>query len=283
MAAVTIRIGGPRVARVIALALAFGLGLGAPVARADLRVAFGNDAFSDLDPPLDDLGFTNDVTIAFWRPRGPYLLGGRLLDRWITEVGGRRRWDQVELLATVDRPWGPYVMVSARLGPTFGGNLGGRAMQDGWHRLTGTSITLDEGLADLYPGDNTIGVLAGGRLRATVGTTAQAYGVVDTQLAVGSTGLTSLEVAGGGELIGHVRCVELGVRLELAVDRYHTVDDNLAIPGGYALDSWEPAWRAGAHVAWRRIRVEYEYRANEGGSGEPIGVVTVQIAQKEGE
>jgi hypothetical protein len=249
-------------------------------ARADLRVAFGNDAFSDMVPPLEDLGFTNDVTIAFWRARGPYRIGGLLLDRWITEVGGRRRWDQVDLLATVERPWGPYVMTGVRLGPTFGGNYGGRWMQDHWHRLTRTSITLDEGLPDLYDGDNAVGVLAGARARATVGTVAQAYGILDGQLALGSTGVTSLEVAGGGQLIGHHRCVELGAHVELAIDRFHTTDDNLTIPGGYGVDTWELAWRAGFHVAWGRIRLEYEYRANEGGSGQPIGVVTVVIAQK---
>jgi hypothetical protein len=278
MAGVTIRSAGRLALGVIVIALA------PAAAHADLRVAFGNDSFSDLDPPQDDLGFTNDVTIAFWRSRGPYRIGGMLLDRWITEVGpgrtpGRRRWDQVDLFATVERPWGRYVVTSARLGPTFGGNYGGRAMQDGWHRLTGTSITLDEGLADLYDGDNTVGVVAGGRLRATVGDVVRPYGVVDGQVALGSAGLTSLELVVGSELIGHIRCVELGAHVEAGVDRFHTRDEQLTIPGGYDTGNWEPVWRVGVHVGWGRIRLAYEYRANEGGSGEPIGVVTVGVAQ----
>jgi hypothetical protein len=260
-----------------ALAIA-ALILAAPAgtARADFRFTTGNDLFADLDPPIEDDGFTNDIGLALWRPAGPYLVGGSLLHRWITEDGGFRRWDQVELLATVERPWGRYVVTSARLGPTVGGNWGGRWIQDRWHRLTGDR-TLGSGLQDDYPGDRTVALLAGGELRASIGSFARGYAVLDGQVALGQTGLTYVEGAAGGQLVGRIRCVELAAHVELAIARYHVGDDIMALPGGYGVSGWEPQWRAGFHVAWRRIKLAYEYRANEGGSGEPIGTVTLVI------
>src|SRR5438093_950743 len=111
-------------------------------ARADLRTAFGNDYLAKLDPNDDD-GFTNDLDVRFWRPRGDYLLGGELFDRWITEQprsAGRRR-DLVELVATGERSWGAgrerLLTLGARIGPTFTGNLGGRWGQNAFHTLCG--------------------------------------------------------------------------------------------------------------------------------------------------
>jgi hypothetical protein len=251
--------------------------LAAP-ARADFRFTTGNDLFADLDPPIEDDGFTNDIAVAFWRARGPYLVGGSLLHRWITEDAGFRRWDQVELLATAERAWGPYVVVAARVGPTVGGNWGGRWIQDRWHRFTGDR-TLGNGLQDTYPGGRTYALLAGGAARATVGGVARGYAVVDAQAALGQTGLSYVEGAAGGALVARVRCTELAAHVELAIARYHVGDAIMAMPGGYGVDAWEPQWRAGAHLAWRRLKLAFEYRANEGGSGEPIGTVSLTIRQ----
>jgi len=227
----------------------------AGVARADLRVTFRNDALSDLDPPLDDSGFTN-----------------------ATEVGGPRRWDQVELVATVERPWGPWLTVGARLGPTVGGNWGGRWLQNAYHAVTHTGPTLDEGLQDTYPQGRTIGAVAGGQLRAQLGDRLRGFARLDGQLAV-AAGLSKLEAAIGGEAIHRRGEVELGIHAELAVARYHAGDPPLELPGGYATADFEPAFRIGAHVAWHRVRFDYEYRANEGGSGEPVGLLGVTIKQ----
>ncbi len=86
--------------------------VGAAPAHGDLRLAIANDVFSEMVtslPPYDDAGFTNDLEAWFWRPRGPYLVGVRLTDRWITEAwssGYRaRRRDVVELVATGERTW----------------------------------------------------------------------------------------------------------------------------------------------------------------------------------
>jgi hypothetical protein len=66
---------------------------------------------------------------------------------------------------------------------------------------------------------------------------------------------------------------------ELAYERFAATDDALTLPGGYGTGPSHLAWRLGVHVAWGRVMIAYEYRANEGGSGEPIGVVAVSIKQ----
>lgn len=244
-----------------------------------MRIAIGNDVFTELDPPIDDSGFTNDLEVAFWRPVRGYVVGGQLVHRWITEVTmqpmGRRR-DLVDLLATAERTW-RFVTPSLRIGPTVTGNLGGRWMQNGWHALCGCGTLLEDGLQSEYEGDGEAGVLAGGRVRVAAGTWAQAYTFVDGQLALG-TGVSAIEAAAGGALEGARGRTRFGAHGELAVMRFRVVDERLALPGAYR-SGWQGAWRLGVHVARGRVRVDYEYRANEDGSGEPFGVVAVTIKQ----
>lgn len=243
-------------------------------ARADLRFAHANDAFTDLNPPVDDSGFTTDLSLAFWRPFRGYDIGGALHHRWLTEVGGDRRRDEATLLATAEDQLerGPFsIRLGARLGPVVTGNWGGRALQNGWHSLTKSGPTLDEGLQDRYEGGSDGGVLVGGRASVSLGGTLQSYAVVDGQLAIG-TGTSAIDAAIGTRVVYRVRCVELSAHVEGASVRYHVSDDRLAIPGGYR-PGFQTAWRAGFHVAWRWVRTEFQYRANEGGSGEPIAVL----------
>jgi hypothetical protein len=244
-------------------------------AHADLRFALGNDTFATT-PKFDDDGFTNDVSLAFWRPRGPYLVGGAILDRWVTEVGGPRRWDQLELTGTVERTWGERHVRSftaaARVGPAFGGDLGGRWGQNGFHTICRCGRLLDEGLQSMYPADRTFGAVIGGRGRGSIGTpNVQAYGVVDTQAAIG-TGVTWIEASVGGRVATLVGHTELAAHFELVGARYHVNDPSLAIPGGYR-PGFQGEWRVGAQVAWSRYHVEYEYRDNESGSGQPFGIL----------
>ena len=249
------------------------------IAHADIRIALGNDVFTELEPPIDDNGFTNDLDIQFWRPYRDYLVGGRLIDRWITEDTlmrmGRRR-DLVDLVATVERTWG-VVTPSLRVGPTFTGNLGGRYMQNGWHTLCSCGASLEDGLQSEYEGDGDIGALAGARVFAAYGTWAQAYAFTDGQLSLG-TGVSSFEAAAGGVLEGARGRNRFGMHLELAVMRFHVVDDRLALPGAYR-PGWQGAWRLGVHYARGRTRIDYEYRANKDGSGEPFAVIAVTIKQ----
>ena len=91
---------------------------------------------------------------------------------------------------------------------------------------------------------------------------------------IDDNGFTNVEAAAGGS----VERFDVGAHLELAVMRFHVVDERLALPGAYR-PGWHGAWRAGVHYARGRVRVDYEYRANEDGSGEPFAVVAVTIKQ----
>jgi hypothetical protein len=254
--------------------------LAAP-ARADLRFAHGNDAFTDLDPPVDDAGFTTDLSLAFWRPVRGYHAGGALLHRWVTErFPGRRRCDLVELVATGERGWTrglATLIAGARLGPTFTGNLGGRALQNGWHEISKTGNTLDQGLQHDYVRGVEAGVVAGGRAHAAFGRRAQAYAITDAQLAL-ATGVSSVEAALGGRVRHRAGTLVLGAHLEVAVQRFHVADDRLALTGGYRT-GFGGAWRTGAVIAYRRFGIDFEYRANEGNSGEPIAVIGFTFKQ----
>lgn len=252
-------------------------------AHADFRYAMGNDTFSEAAPPYDDDGFTHEMDVRFWRPYRGYLIGGRLFDRWITEVprsaGGRR--DLIEVVGTIERMWeagGRDLSVSGRAGPSFTGNLGGRWMQNGFHNLCGCGQTLDQGLQSRYDGDGGVGALIGSRVRGSVGIpVAQAYGVVDGQAVLGA-GVTWIDAAAGARLTTWAGWAELSAHGEVAVMRFHAADERLAIPGGYGT-GWQGAYRIGVHMAWSRFRIEFQYRANEGGSGEPIGVVAFTVKQ----
>jgi hypothetical protein len=199
--------------------------------------------------------------------------------RWITEEtdipSGRRR-DLVDLVATVERPW-RFLTGSARVGPTFTGNLGGRYMQNGWHYLCRCGTLLEDGLQSEYEGDTDAGVLAGARIRAASGTWAQAYAFADGQVSLG-TGVSSFETAGGGIVEGVRGANRFGAHGELAVMRFHVADERLALPGAYRR-GWHGAWRLGVHFARGRIRIDYEYRTNESGSGEPFAVIAVTVKQ----
>jgi hypothetical protein len=252
------------------------------IARADMRIAIGNDVFTELDPPIDDAGFTNDIDLHFWRPLRGYLVGGRLIHSWITERTrlpmGRRR-DLVDLVATGERTYLGWLTPSARLGPTFTGNLGGRWMQNGWHTLCRCGTLLEDGLQSKYERDTAIGLLAGARVHAgyTLAYGFTPYAFVDGQLSLG-TGVDTFESTTGLAFEARAGRNRFGTHGEVAALRTHVVDDRLALPGGYR-PGWHGAWRVGVHFARGRIRIDYEYRANDRGSGEPFGVVAVTIKQ----
>ena len=238
--------------------------------------AIGNDVFTDAIPPADDDGFTNDIDVRFWRPRGRYLVGAWVLDRWVTQIGGKRRWDMVEAVGTLQRSWGQHLIGALRVGPVFGGTLGGRWGQNAFHGVCHCGRLLSEGtLQDTYVGGRSAGAMAGVRVMATAGEGVQPYAVADAQGAVGA-GVSSIEGAGGVRVATRLRCVRLAAHGEIAGTRYHVNDPQLGMNGGYGA-GWQMEWRVGAEVAWSRYHVDYEYRANEGGSGQPFAVVAFTV------
>lgn len=256
-------------------------------AQADLRFSIRNDAFTDVTPPVDDVGFTNDLELAFWRPYRGLTLGGRWFDRLVTEGPsafgpGDRRQDLVELVGTVDKTWGTALLHSLTLGGRAGsvvtGNWGGRYYQNGFHTLCHCAARVGEGLADRYVEDRRFGAVLGGRATASEGIDhVQAYTALDGQISLG-TGVTWLDAAIGARVRTRTHGVELGADAEIAAMRFVVASDALAIPGGYR-PGWQLGWRVGVHAAWSRVRIDYAYRANEGGSGEPIGMLAVTVKQ----
>ncbi len=257
--------------------------------------AFRNDVFTELDPPIDDVGFTHDNVLVLRRRAGSDTFGGSFVHRFLTSRQDRRRWDLVELFATAERAWqrddaAQYAdpaqdadpaparlraTTALRAGPTFGGNFGGRYIQNAFHAITKLGPTLDEGLANDYPGGREVGFVLGGRARASIGDERwQGYSFVDGQLALGGTGATSFEATLGGSAAS----AHLGAHVEVALTRYHVGDPYLALPGAYR-PGLQFEWRAGIDVHWSRFRIGYEYRANESGSGEPMGVVEFSSAR----
>jgi hypothetical protein len=241
-----------------------------------------NDAFSELIPPLDDQGFTHDTVLVIRREQSEWLtrIGGSGVHRIITSRVDRRRWDLAELFATAEHAWPLALPVSAtlRAGPTFAGNLGGRYIQNGWHSLSGTGPTLEQGLQNMYPGDRRFAFTVGARVAADTGERLawwlRGYGFADGQVALGSTGVTSMQsTLGISAAHTHV-----GMHAELALARYHVADPNLALPGAYRA-GWQAEWRIGVDVHWRHYRIGYEYRANESGSGEPVGLFDFAATQ----
>jgi hypothetical protein len=181
------------------------------------RAAHGNDALTEVIPPLDDQGITVDLSFALRRWVDPYALGGAARLRVLTErqyIRNQRRWDLLELFATADRRWHEHVAASARLGIALGGNYGGLAVQDTWHRVSGTGPTVEDGLQNDYDGDRTFGAAAGGTVRGLVGPAhARGHASLDLQGAAGSTGVScrrsrSLPAAGwrGAVASSSVRC-----------------------------------------------------------------------------
>jgi hypothetical protein len=264
-----------RIVAVACLARA-GLAVADDAPRWTTYAALRNDAFTDLTPPLDDRGFTHDNVFSLLRADGDLALGGRAIHRWLTSNTDRRRWDQVDLVALIE--WRPALTIcglrvdtQGRLGPTLGGNFGGRYLQNGWHTASGTGPTLDQGLANDYPGDRRLGMVTGLRARGRFGDDrTHGFAVLDGQLGLGG-GVSSIETALGGSASTR----HFGIDLELAITRYRVSDELLALPGGYGA-GWQIEWRAGFHVAWSRFRLSYQYRMNEGGSGEPIGVIAFE-------
>jgi hypothetical protein len=254
-------------------------------AHADLRFAIGNDTLSGIvtrTPPYDDMGFTNDIDLAFWRPYREYLVGGEVFDRWITQdvpVGGLRR-DVVDLVATVERTFGDVdtVTPSLRVGPSFTGNIGGRWGQDKFHRVCQCGRPLDEGLQNTYEGGNQVGLLVDARVRGAAGLPwIHGYSYLDGRASIGS-GVSSFEFMTGAQLDLSYGRNRYGAHLELGVGRYHVSDDRFSFEGSYR-PGWQAQRRFGVFYARGRVRADFEYRANEGGSGEPIGVVALTFKQ----
>jgi hypothetical protein len=240
----------------------------------DFEAELGNDAFDGVLSHTDDNGFTNDFGFAMHHRSGSLAVGGSVFDRMITSRAVMRRCDLTEMFARVT--WfATGLAIELRAGPTFAGDLGGLWVQSHWHHLSGTGPRDPRELPTVYMRDFRSGAVAGARVKAGVGDPLRAYGTLDGQAAVGETGVSFAEAAGGLRASVRLGPVELGLFGELALGRYHVGDPELSIPGAYRR-GWQVDRRVGVAVGVRRYRAAFEYHTNETSSGEAFSVITIE-------
>ena len=244
----------------------------AGVVRADiweLQAVVGNDAFDGVLSHPDDDGFTNDLAFAARRRRGSLALGGSVLDRMITSRAIMRRTDLIEVFARAALVLDDLAMLELRVGPTFVGDLGGQWVQSHWHRMTHTGPRDPRETPSVYMHDLRAAGVVGLHAETGYGGPLRAYSTLDGQVAVGDTGVSFGEGAGGLRAAVRLGPVELAMFGEVALGRYDVDDAELAMPGAYR-PGWQIDRRIGARVGVGRYRVSLEYHTNETSSGEPF-------------
>ncbi|HYD40211.1 MAG TPA: hypothetical protein VEB43_05235 [Anaeromyxobacter sp.] len=238
-----------------------------------LRFTVADDQFRRSD----DAGFTSYQAVALQLSRGPgERLGLTVANQMITERGGMRRVDEGSLLGGYQRR-----LVRARLELELGlvlglharGDLGGAGVQDGYHALMGGQ-RLGGWLQDEYPDRTRVGPVWGGGLAArwpAAGRLALTGGAGGAA-AVGG-GVSRLRASLGVALATRHLRAEAGDE----VWRFFGSDPFLTMPGGYVTGAFVHAPYLRLAVAARGVELEYEARANAGGSGQGISQLTVRV------
>jgi len=185
----------------------------------------------------------------------------------ITSRATMRRTDLIEVFARAALVLDDLAILELRVGPTFVGDLGGQWVQSRWHRMTGTGPRDPRETPSVYMHELRTAGVVGLRGETGYGGPLRAYGSLDGQVAVGDTGVSFGEGAGGLRAGVRLGPVELAMFGELALGRYHVDDAELAMPGAYR-PGWQIDRRIGARVGVGRYRVSFEYHTNETSSGE---------------
>jgi hypothetical protein len=241
----------------------------------EMQAVIGNDAFDGVLSHTDDDGFTADFAFALWRRRGDVALGGSVLDRMITSRAIMRRTDLLELFARAVWTLDEHVAVEGRAGPTIVGDLGGQWVQSRWHRMSGTGPRDPRETPSIYEHDFRAAGVIGLRGEAGYGGVLHAYGTLDGQVAVGATGVSFGEAAGGLRAGYRLGPVSAGVFGEVALGRYRVEDAELAMPGAYR-PGWQVDRRIGVQASVGRYRASFEYHTNETSSGQAFSVITLE-------
>jgi hypothetical protein len=250
--------------------------------RWQLDVQWWNDLFVD-PPPADDQGFTNDFLFAFAWKQGDTTARASVFHRMITERYGVRRWDLLELTGSAVRSWQWQrlsVEATGRAGLSLAGNFGGLAIQNTWHSVTGSGVTVDEGLQDTYDGGRRAALLLGARgIGAASFSHGRAYAGLDGGFNLGSTGVDSASAVTGVVVHWPMWSFSGSLQVELAGSRYATADPNLMLRSGYGTDAWQLETRVSLGVNLGRYAFGWKYRSNEGGSSEPVGVLWLSVVR----
>lgn len=255
-----------------------------------LAFEWGNDFFNPF--PLaklhgarfDDDGFTNDLGGIYAQTQGPSRLELHARHRMITERGGLRRSDVVDLGAELTRRlsfaktsiwWG----AGADLG--LSGALGGERLQDAFHHLVAGRHLDGTGagqLQNLQPRELRKGLvcsaLAG--VERTLGPGLALGLTLRGQAALGQTGVSS-GVAEAYVVASFALSANASVdaRVAMSANLLHTSDPGLVIPGGYLVERMFGSPSLALGMSLRGTRIAWEVRLNEGGSGASLGVLSL--------
>ena len=238
-----------------------------------LRFTVADDQFRRSD----DAGFTSYQAVAVQLSRGP---GERfsltVANQMITERGGMRRVDEGSLVGAYERRLARSrleVGLGLLVGVHVRGDLGGAGLQDGYHALLG-GRRLDGWLQDEYPDRTRAGPLWGGSVRARwpAGRGFAFTGGAGGALALGG-GVSRLRGSVGLALATRHLRAEAGEE----VWRFFGRDPFLTMPGGYVTGAFVHAPYVRVAVAVRGVELEYEARANAGGSGQGISQLSVRV------
>ncbi len=254
--------------------------------------ALGNDYFNPL--PLealggrkyDDNGFTNDLSAWFQVERDLDALVVDARFRMITERGGLERSDEADLGLTLRHAedfglWRLRGEVGARL--ALSGALGGAQLQDAAHRVL-PGRRLDGSGQGQLQNQTPEAIRAGLVLSAGVALERQLHPVLtlgaDARVgaALGGTGLSSLGTSAYLKLsVPVARIVSLDAEARVALRFLHTVDHSLTINGGYVTGSPIVTPSVALGVTVSHVRLGYQLRMNEGGSGTNIGELSLGV------
>lgn len=250
-----------------------GPGLDAARWRFDaLRLTVADDRFRRSD----DAGFTSYQALAVQLSRRPAeRFSLTVANQMITERGGRRRVDEGSVVGAYDRRLARSrleVELGALLGLHVRGDLGGAGLQDGYHALLG-GRRLGGALQDEYPDRARAGPVWGGSVRARwpTGGVLSFTGGAGGALFLG--GVSKLRGSAGVALAARHLRAEAGAE----VWRYVGRDPFLTMPGGYVTGAFVHTPYVRVTVAARGIELEYEARADAGGSGQGSSQLSVRV------
>ncbi|MEQ9503521.1 MAG: hypothetical protein RIT81_42090 [Deltaproteobacteria bacterium] len=248
-----------------------------------LRLSWFNDQF--FYPNGDDDGFTQAAELGLTLRRGVDQLDLDVRHSMLTERGGPRRVDELDVHATLSRTI-ERGQVEWTFGPKVGvslvGDYGGAELQDWFHGAIGMGRRLDGWLQSEYEGTNQAAVIVGAHVQARrdLGVGFSAHAGLDGQLALGPTGVSRIapRVGLNWELPrGPVRPV-VGAELEIA--KFHTPDARLQMAGGYDTSGFQamPNFRLG--IAGDHFELGWRGTVNQGGSGANMGEIYLTIGRR---
>jgi hypothetical protein len=196
----------------------------------------------------------------------------------ITERGGMRRIDEVKILGSYARLFAAgdtELEVEGRAGVGLYGDFGGARLQDWFHHNVVHGRFLGDTLQDQYPAGNDAVPLLGGLVsaRRPLGGVLSVRAGVEGELALGGAGLSYVRPFVTLEADAKLVRLEAGDR----ATAYFTDNPYLKLPGGYRTGELVHSPFVRVTVPTRWFELGFEVRKDEGGSGQTMGEVMINI------